>query len=64
MSDETREPLTIDVEIDKEARLVALTMREGTKQVRLLLPDTEALQLGRKLREAVHHMGKQKVKTE
>lgn len=62
--DNERTPLTIDVEIDKEARIVALTMKEDGKHVRLILASTEALQLGRKLREAVHKMGKQKVKAE
>lgn len=62
MNDEPRSPLVMDVEIDKDARIVALTMREGTKQVRLILSSPEALQLGRKLRDAVHKMGKVKAK--
>lgn len=58
MNEDTRTPLTIDVEIDKDARIVQLTMKEDGKQVRLVLSSVEATLLGRRLREAVHKMGK------
>lgn len=64
MSDVSRveSPLSIEVYVNKDERIVHVDFTQGDKATRLEIPSDAALQLGRALRDAVHKMGKAKVR--